>query len=156
MKRDRLFELLKSPCTPYVIAELLYVIVTIYFNARLNFLNQQLHQTFDVDSMVVNKDIIIATNLMSYNDNVPWYYLSYGILLIIIGFVIPIVSWMIDNASYKDEDIKGMVLLVICVIIVINVMIILLLSKALSSPIIIATLLICGIGTVFSLGNSTA
>ncbi|HFI0543428.1 TPA: hypothetical protein ACGOXQ_002113 [Streptococcus suis] len=154
MNRERFFELLKSPCTPYVIVELIYVIAVIIFNINLAYINKLLNQNFDVDRMVVQKDVIIATKVMAFENNTSWNYLFWGIVLIVIGFVIPIVSNLINNSSYKSEGVKTAILMVICFMTALNIILIISISKALLSPIVIATLILCAAGALFAIGSS--
>ncbi|WP_447382987.1 hypothetical protein [Streptococcus pseudopneumoniae] len=67
MYRDRFFEVLESPYTPYVAIELIYAIVVICFNLNLGNLNKQLTHHFDIDKMINQKDVSIASNVMSYH-----------------------------------------------------------------------------------------
>lgn len=146
MNRERFFELLESPCTPYILVELIYVITTIIFNIKLAYINSLLNQNFDVDRMVIQKDVMIATDVMAFDNNTSWNYLLGGIVLIIVGFIIPIGSALINKSSYKRKEVKAVILMVICVMIIINIIIVISISKALLSPIIIATLLLCAAG----------
>lgn len=154
MNRERVFELLESPYTPYIFVESIYVIVAIVFNIRLSYINKLLNQNFDVDRMIVQKDVMIATDVMSFNHNTSWNYLLWGVLLIIIGFAIPMISASLNKLSYKREEIKGGIMMIICAMIIVNIMIIISISRALLSPIIIATLILCAIGTLFAFGSS--
>ncbi|EHI69406.1 hypothetical protein ACVRY7_02385 [Streptococcus ictaluri] len=154
MNRERVFELLESPYTPYIFVESTYVIVAIVFNIKLSYINKLLNQNFDVDRMIVQKDVMIATDVMSFNHNTSWNYLLWGVLLIIIGFAIPMISASLNKLSYKREEIKGGIMMIICAMIIVNIMIIISISKVLLSPIIIATLILCAIGTLFAFGSS--
>ena len=154
MNREKIFDLLKSPCTPYIFVEFLYVIVAIIFYIRLNDLNRVLNQTFDIDRMTTQKDVMIASHVMSFEENASWYYLIWGIILIILGFVIPIVSSLINKSSYRRKEAKAAIFMVIIVMIIINIIVIISISKALLSPIIIATLILCAAGTLFAFGSS--
>lgn len=145
---------MESPYTPYIFVESTYVIVAIVFNIKLSYINKLLNQNFDVDRMIVQKDVMIATDVMSFNHNTSWNYLLWGVLLIIIGFAIPMISASLNKLSYKREEIKGGIMMIICAMIIVNIMIIISISKALLSPIIIATLILCAIGTLFAFGSS--
>ena len=149
MYRNRFFEVLESPCTPYIAVELVYAIATIWFNISLGNLNKQLTHHFDIDKMITRKDVAIASHVMSYKDNSSWNYLLFGILLIIIGFMIPIIYSMINKSSYKEETIKNVIWLIIAIVLVANFILITSISKALFSPIIIATLIVCAVGATF-------
>ena len=149
MYRNRFFEVLESPYTPYIAVELVYAIATIWFNISLGNLNKQLTHHFDIDKMITRKDVAIASHVMSYKDNSSWNYLLFGVLLIIIGFMIPILSSMINKSSYKEETIKNIIWLIIAMVSVVNFILITLISKALLSPIIIATLIVCAVGATF-------
>lgn len=91
MSRERFFELLEKPYTPYVVVELVYVIATIVFYIKLANINRLLNQNFDVDRMVTQKDVAIATDVMAFRNNSPWDYLLWGMTLILISIAIPIV-----------------------------------------------------------------
>ena len=119
MYRNRFFEVLESPYTPYIAVELIYAIVTIWFNISLGNLNKQLTHHFDIDKMITRKDVTIASHVMSYKDNSSWNYLLFGILLII------------------------------AIVSVVNFFLITSISQALFSPIIIATLIVCAVGVTF-------
>ena len=149
MYRNRFFEVLESPYTPYIAVELIYAIVTIWFNISLGNLNKQLTHHFDIDKMITRKDVTIATHVMSYKDNSSWNYLIFGGVLILIGFMIPIVSSMINKSSYKKETIKNVIWCIIFIVSVVNIFLIISISQALFSPIIIATLIICAVGAIF-------
>lgn len=149
MYRNRFFEVLESPYTPYIAVELVYAIATIWFNISLGNLNKQLTHHFDIDKMIIRKDVAIASHVMSYKDNSSWNYLLFGILLIIIGFMIPIIYSMINKSSYKEETIKNVIWLIIAIVLVVNFILITSISKALFSPIIIATLIVCAVGATF-------
>ncbi|TVW73962.1 hypothetical protein AZJ75_10520, partial [Streptococcus pneumoniae] len=69
-----------------------------------------------------------------------------GILLIIIGFIIPILFSIIIKSSYKREEIKIVIWFIIVIVIVVNFFLIISISRALLSPIIIATLIVCAVG----------
>ena len=155
MKRNQIFELLTSPCTPYLIVELIYLIISIIFNLKLRHLNELLNQTFDINKMVLQKDVMIAGEVMTLDNNVSVNFLIGGIVLIIIAFIIPIVSSIINKSSYKEDEVKVMIWLVICLMVVINIIIIMLISKALFSPIIIATLILCIVGSIFAMGGAS-
>ncbi|TVV91813.1 hypothetical protein AZK17_09410 [Streptococcus pneumoniae] len=146
MYRDRFFEVLESPYTPYVAIELIYAIVVICFNLNLGNLNKQLTHHFDIDKMINQKDVSIASNVMSYENNRSGHFLFYGILLIIIGFIIPILFSIINKSSYKREEIKNAIWFIIAIVIVVNFFLIISISRALLSPIIIATLIVCAVG----------
>ena len=154
MNRERFFELLENPCTPYIVVELIYVIITIIFLAKLEYFNKLLSQNFDIDQMVVQKDVMIAKDVMAFEKNTSWDYLLFGVGLIIIAFVIPIVSYLINKSSYKREEVKVAIGMIVVAMIVINIIIIFSISKALLSPIIIATLILCAVGVVFTIGDS--
>lgn len=149
MYRNRFFEVLESPYTPYIAVELIYAIVTIWFNISLGNLNKQLTHHFDIDKMITRKDVTIATHVMSYKDNSSWNYLIFGGVLILIGFMIPIVSSIINKSSYKEETIKNVIWCIIFIVSVVNIFLIISISQALFSPIIIATLIICAVGAIF-------
>lgn len=149
MYRNRFFEVLESPYTPYIAVELIYAIVTIWFNISLGNLNKQLTHHFDIDKMITRKDVAIASHVMSYKDNSSWNYLLFGIVLIIIGFMIPIVYSVINKSSYKIETIKNFIWFIIVIVSVVNFFLITSISKALLSPIIIATLIVCAVGAIF-------
>lgn len=149
MYRNRFFEVLESPYTPYIAVELVYAIATIWFNISLGNLNKQLTHHFDIDKMITRKDVAIASHVMSYKDNSSWNYLLFGVLLIIIGFMIPIIYSMINKSSYKEETIKNVIWLIIAIVLVANFILITSISKALFSPIIIATLIVCAVGATF-------
>jgi len=117
--RNRFFEVLESPYTPYIAVELVYAIVIIWFNISLGNLNKQLTHHFDIDKMITRKDVTIASHVMSYKDNSSWNYLLFGILLII------------------------------AIVSVVNFFLITSISQALFSPIIIATLIVCAVGVTF-------
>ena len=119
MYRNRFFEVLESPYTPYIAVELVYAIVIIWFNISLGNLNKQLTHHFDIDKMITRKDVTIASHVMSYKDNSSWNYLLFGILLII------------------------------AIVSVVNFFLITSISQALFSPIIIATLIVCAVGVTF-------
>ena len=127
MYRNRFFEVLESP-----------------YN-----LNKQLTHHFDIDKMITRKDVAIASHVMSYKDNSSWNYLLFGIVLIIIGFMIPIVYSVINKSSYKIETIKNFIWFIIVIVSVVNFFLITSISKALLSPIIIATLIVCAVGAIF-------
>lgn len=148
LNRDRMFKVLKSPCTPYVVIELIYVIVVICFNLNLGNLNKQLTHYFDIDKMINQKDVSIASNVMSYENNISWHFLFLGILLIIIGFIIPILFSMINKSSYKSEEIKNVIWFIIFIVTLVNFFLIASISKSLYSPIIIATLIVCAVGAL--------
>lgn len=78
MNRERFFELLESPCTPYILVELIYIITTIVFNIKLAYVNSLLNENFDVDRMVIQKDVMIATDVMAFDNNTSWNYLLGG------------------------------------------------------------------------------
>ena len=118
MYRNRFFEVLESPYTPYIAVELIYAIVTIWFNISLGNLNKQLTHHFDIDKMITRKDVTIATHVMSYKDNSSWNYLIFGGVLILIGFMIPIVSSIINKSSYKEETIKNVIWCIIFIVFV--------------------------------------
>ena len=99
--------------------------------------------------MITRKDVTIASHVMSYKDNSSWNYLLFGILLIIIGFMIPVLSSMINKSSYKEETIKNVIWLIIAIVTVVNFFLITSISQALFSPIIIATLIVCAVGVTF-------
>lgn len=143
-----MFKVLKSPCTPYVVIELIYVIVVICFNLNLGNLNKQLTHYFDIDKMINQKDVSIASNVMSYENNISWHFLFLGILLIIIGFIIPILFSMINKSSYKSEEIKNVIWFIIFIVTLVNFFLIASISKSLYSPIIIATLIVCAVGAL--------
>jgi hypothetical protein len=147
--RNRFFEVLESPYTPYIAVELIYAIVTIWFNISLGNLNKQLTHHFDIDKMITRKDVTIATHVMSYKDNSSWNYLIFGGVLILIGFMIPIVSSIINKSSYKEETIKNFIWCIIFIVSVVNLFLIISISQALFSPIIIATLIMCAVGAIF-------
>jgi hypothetical protein len=147
--RNRFFEVLESPYTPYIAVELIYAIVTIWFNISLGNLNKQLTHHFDIDKMITRKDVTIATHVMSYKDNSSWNYLIFGGVLILIGFMIPIVSSIINKSSYKEETIKNVIWCIIFIVSVVNIFLIISISQALFSPIIIATLIMCAVGAIF-------
>ena len=149
MYRNRFFEVLESPYTPYIAVELIYAIVTIWFNISLGNLNKQLTHHFDIDKMITRKDVTIATHVMSYKDNSSWNYLIFGGVLILIGFMIPIVSSIINKSSYKEETIKNVIWCIIFIVSVVNIFLIISISQALFSPIIIATLIMCAVGAIF-------
>lgn len=149
MYRNRFFEVLESPYTPYIAVELIYAIVTIWFNVSLGNLNKQLTHHFDIDKMITRKDVMIASHVMSYKDNSSWNYLIFGVVLILIGFMIPIVSSMINKSSYKKETIKNVIWCIIFIVSVVNFFLIISISQALLNPIIIATLIICAVGAIF-------
>lgn len=149
MYRNRFFEVLESPYTPYIAVELIYAIVTIWFNISLGNLNKQLTHHFDIDKMITRKDVTIATHVMSYKDNSSWNYLIFGGVLILIGFMIPIVSSIINKSSYKEETIKNVIWCIIFIVSVVNLFLIISISQALFSPIIIATLIMCAVGAIF-------
>ncbi|TVX18853.1 hypothetical protein AZJ48_08815, partial [Streptococcus pneumoniae] len=90
------------------------------------------------------KDVSIASNVMSYENNISWHFLFFGILLIIIGFIIPILFSIINKSSYKE--IKNAIWFIIAIVIVVNFFLIISISRALLSPIIIATLIVCAVG----------
>ena len=98
--------------------------------------------------MIDQKDVAIASNVMSYENNISWHYLFFGILLIIIGFMIPILSSMINKSSYKREEIKTVIWFIIFIVILVNFFLITSISKSLYSPIIIATLIVCAVGAI--------
>ena len=149
MYRNRFFEVLESPYTPYIAVELIYAIVTIWFNISLGNLNKQLTHHFDIDKMITRKDVTIATHVMSYKDNSSLNYLIFGGVLILIGFMIPIVSTIINKSSYKEETIKNVIWCIIFIVSVVNIFLIISISQALFSPIIIATLIMCAVGAIF-------
>lgn len=149
MYRNRFFEVLESPYTPYIAVELIYAIVTIWFNISLGNLNKQLTHHFDIDKMITRKDVTIATHVMSYKDNSSWNYLIFGGVLILIGFMIPILSSIINKSSYKEETIKNVIWCIIFIVSVVNLFLIISISQALFSPIIIATLIMCAVGAIF-------
>ena len=149
MYRNRFFEVLESPYTPYIAVELIYAIVTIWFNISLGNLNKQLTHHFDIDKMITRKDVTIATHVMSYKDNSSWNYLIFGGVLILIGFMIPIVSSIINKSSYKEETIKNVIWCIIFIVSEVNIFLIISISQALFSPIIIATLIMCAVGAIF-------
>ena len=149
MYRNRCCEVLESPYTPYIAVELIYAIVTIWFNISLGNLNKQLTHHFDIDKMITRKDVTIATHVMSYKDNSSWNYLIFGGVLILIGFMIPIVSSIINKSSYKEETIKNVIWCIIFIVSVVNIFLIISISQALFSPIIIATLIMCAVGAIF-------
>lgn len=149
MYRNRFFEVLESPYTPYIAVELIYAIVTIWFNISLGNLNKQLTHHFDIDKMITRKDVTIATHVMSYKDNSSWNYLIFGGVLILISFMIPIVSSIINKSSYKEETIKNFIWCIIFIVSVVNLFLIISISQALFSPIIIATLIMCAVGAIF-------
>lgn len=149
MYRNRFFEVLESPYTPYIAVELIYAIVTIWFNISLGNLNKQLTHHFDIDKMITRKDVTIATHVMSYKDNSSWNYLIFGGVLILIGFMIPILSSIINKSSYKEETIKNVIWCIIFIVSVVNLFLIISISQALFSPIIIATLIVCAVGAIF-------
>ena len=149
MYRNRFFEVLESSYTPYIAVELIYAIVTIWFNISLGNLNKQLTHHFDIDKMITRKDVTIATHVMSYKDNSSWNYLIFGGVLILIGFMIPIVSSIINKSSYKEETIKNFIWCIIFIVSVVNLFLIISISQALFSPIIIATLIMCAVGAIF-------
>ena len=149
MYRNRFLEVLESPYTPYIAVELIYAIVTIWFNISLGNLNKQLTHHFDIDKMITRKDVTIATHVMSYKDNSSWNYLIFGGVLILIGFMIPIVSSIINKSSYKEETIKNFIWCIIFIVSVVNLFLIISISQALFSPIIIATLIMCAVGAIF-------
>lgn len=149
MYRNRFFEVLESPYTPYIAVELIYAIVTIWFNISLGNLNKQLTHHFDIDKMITRKDVTIATHVMSYKDNSSWNYLIFGGVLILIGFMIPILSSIINKSSYKEETIKNFIWCIIFIVSVVNLFLIISISQALFSPIIIATLIMCAVGAIF-------
>ena len=149
MYRNRFFEVLESPYTPYIAVELIYAIVTIWFNISLGNLNKQLTHHFDIDKMITRKDVTIATHVMSYKDNSSWDYLIFGGVLILIGFMIPILSSIINKSSYKEETIKNVIWCIIFIVSVVNLFLIISISQALFSPIIIATLIMCAVGATF-------
>ncbi|MCF2567441.1 MAG: hypothetical protein SOV02_02145 [Streptococcus infantarius] len=155
MKRERFFELLGSPYFPYIAVELIYIVISIIFNFKLRHLNELLYQNFDIDRMVLHKNVVIATDVMGFDNNASYEFLIGGILLIIIAFIIPIVSSLINKSSYKDEEVKLAIWLIISVIIVTNVIVVIFISKALFSPIIIATLILCAAGSAFAIGGSS-
>ncbi|ESV55569.1 hypothetical protein SAG0136_10300 [Streptococcus agalactiae LMG 14747] len=154
MNKEKLFGLLESPYTPYIFAELIYVIAVIIFKIKLSYVNKLLSQYFDVERMVSQKDIMIATDVMAFDNNTSWNYLLWGILLIVIGFTIPIISFLINNSSYKREEVKGRIMIIIGAMITINLMLIIPLAKALLSPIVVATLILCAAGSIFTLLSS--
>jgi hypothetical protein len=147
--RNRFFEVLESPYTPYIAVELIYAIVIVWFNVSLGNLNKQLTHHFDIDKMITRKDVMIASHVMSYKDNSSWNYLIFGVVLILIGFMIPIVSSMINKSSYKKETIKNVIWCIIFIVSVVNFFLIISISQALLNPIIIATLIICAVGAIF-------
>ncbi|MDU3188363.1 MAG: hypothetical protein E6693_00830 [Streptococcus mitis] len=149
MYRNRFFEVLESPYTPYIAVELIYAIVIVWFNVSLGNLNKQLTHHFDIDKMITRKDVMIASHVMSYKDNSSWNYLIFGVVLILIGFMIPIVSSMINKSSYKKETIKNVIWCIIFIVSVVNFFLIISISQALLNPIIIATLIICAVGAIF-------
>lgn len=149
MYRNRFFEVLESPYTPYIAVELIYAIVTVWFNVSLGNLNKQLTHHFDIDKMITRKDVTIASHVMSYKDNSSWNYLIFGVVLILIGFMIPIVSSIINKSSYKKETIKNVIWCIIFIVSVVNFFLIISISQALLNPIIIATLIICAVGAIF-------
>lgn len=149
MYRNRFFEVLESPYTPYIAVELIYAIVTIWFNISLGNLNKQLTHHFDIDKMITRKDVTIATHVMSYKDNSSWNYLIFGGVLILIGFMIPILSSIINKSSYKEETIKNVIWCIIFIVSVVNLFLIISISQSLLSPIIIATLIVCAVGAIF-------
>ena len=134
MYRNRFFEVLESPYTPYIAVELIYAIVTIWFNISLGNLNKQLTHHFDIDKMITRKDVTIATHVMSYKDNSSWNYLIFGGVLILIGFMIPIVSSIINKSSYKEETIKNVIWCIIFIVSVVNIFLIISISHARFSP----------------------
>ena len=91
----------------------------------------------------------ISSHVISYKDNSSWNYLLFAILLIIIGFMIPVLSSMINKSSYKEETIKNVIWLIIAIVSVVNFFLITSISQALFSPIIIATLIVCAVGVTF-------
>lgn len=99
--------------------------------------------------MITRKDVMIASHVMSYKDNSSWNYLIFGVVLILIGFMIPIVSSMINKSSYKKETIKNVIWCIIFIVSVVNFFLIISISQALLNPIIIATLIICAVGAIF-------
>ncbi|TVW15996.1 hypothetical protein AZK05_10300, partial [Streptococcus pneumoniae] len=96
--------------------------------------------------MINQKDVSIASIVMSYENNISWHFLFFGILLIIIGFIIPILFSIIKKSSYKREEIKNAIWFIIAIVIVVNFFLIISISRALLSPIIIATLIVCAVG----------
>lgn len=149
MYRNRFFEVLESPYTPYIAVELIYAIVTIWFDISLGNLNKQLTHHFDIDKMITRKDVTIASHVMSYKDNSSWNYLIFGSVLILIGFMIPILSSIVNKSSYKEETIKNVIWCIIFIVSVVNFFLIISISQALLSPIIIATLILCAVGAIF-------
>ena len=91
----------------------------------------------------------IASHVMSYKDNSSWNYLLFGIVLIIIGFMIPIVYSVINKSSYKNRNNQNFIWFIIVIVSVVNFFLITSISKALLSPIIIATLIVCAVGAIF-------
>ena len=109
---------------------------------------EKLTHYFDIDKMINQKDVSIASNVMSYENNISWHFLFLGILLIIIGFIIPILFSMINKSSYKSEEIKNVIWFIIFIVTLVNFFLIASISKSLYSPIIIATLIVCAVGAL--------
>ncbi|HFI0293564.1 hypothetical protein K6V33_10345 [Streptococcus suis] len=135
---------------PYWIVEVIYLISNTVFLIYLNRLNTQLQDRFVITDMTVST----AFDVLQFRDSIAYDYLGVGIVFVFAGVGIVAFSWVFNQHSYSEAQAGVMALLVLFGLI--NFFIIKATLIALWSPILLAVVIVTGVGGIatMAIGSS--
>lgn len=136
--------------SPYWIPELIFVLSNWIFLGYLRQLNGELTSQFSTENMSLQT----ATDLLSYQDNIAYKYLCTGIFFVALGIAIPSLSWILNRHSYKETTTKTFISVLIILFGFLNIKMIISTLIALWSPILLAVVIVLGVGGIAMIAMS--
>lgn len=137
----------KKPYFVCLIVETLFIIISLVYIYRLKHLNQLLIDYYQIENPF-NMSVFTANDLLEYNDKMAIKFFIYGVFIVIIAILIPLISQITLKFRFLDEDDELSVTLVNLCSTVLNLILAINIAHELSSPIVIAIILVLGVGSI--------
>lgn len=137
----------KKPYFVCLIVETLFFIISLVYIYRLKHLNQLLIDYYQIDDPI-KMSVFTANDLLDYNDKIAIKFFIYGVLIVIIAILIPLISQITLKFRFLYEDDELSVTLVNLCSTVLNLILAINVARELSSPIVIAIILVLGAGSI--------
>lgn len=137
----------KKPYFVCLIVETLFFIISLVYIYRLKHLNQLLIDYYQIEDPF-NMSVFTANDLLEYNDKMAIKFFIYGVFIVIIAILIPLISQITLKFRFLDEDDELSVTLVNLCSTGINLILAINVARELSSPIVIAIILVLGAGSI--------
>lgn len=137
----------KKPYFVCLIVETFFLILSLVYIYRLKCLNQLLIDHYQIDDPI-KMSVFTANDLLDYNDKIAIKFFIYGVLIVIIAILIPLISQITLKFRFLDDDDELSVTLLNLCSAVVNLILAINIARELSSPIVIAIILVLGAGSI--------